>query len=204
MSSTPRTSAELLARYFLYLASQEREPSPLTQMYVHKLLYYAQGWALATAGRAVFESRIEAWKNGPVVPEVYPVFKSYKRGVIPESEAIDGSTLSADDRAIAQMVWRSYRGYSASGLRNRTHRELPWKSARGRTPEGESSKAVITHSSLKEFFSSEFDRRCGAIGVDAKAVLGAREDCRSGKAVSWEQLKQELLARNDSAQSAAE
>lgn len=37
----------------------------------HKLLYYAQAWSLAWTGRPLFEDRIEAWINGPVVSDVW-------------------------------------------------------------------------------------------------------------------------------------
>ena len=40
------------------------------EIQMHKLLYYAQAWSLAWDGAPLFEDRIEAWKNGPVVPSL--------------------------------------------------------------------------------------------------------------------------------------
>lgn len=54
------TTAEAVARHFIFLAAQMEEPTPLTHMQVQKLVYYAQGWSLAIDGRPMFPSVIEA------------------------------------------------------------------------------------------------------------------------------------------------
>jgi uncharacterized phage-associated protein len=53
------TSAEAVARYSLHLAAHAEEPTPLTQMQLHRLLYYAQGWSLATRDCPLFQARFE-------------------------------------------------------------------------------------------------------------------------------------------------
>ena len=73
--------AEHVARYFLWL-SVESEPTPLTQLHLHKLLYYAQGWSLAAWGERLFDEAIQAWRHGPVVPSVYPSFADYGSSAI--------------------------------------------------------------------------------------------------------------------------
>jgi uncharacterized phage-associated protein len=37
---------------------------------LQKLVYYAQAWHLVWNGRPLFDEAIDAWKLGPVVPEV--------------------------------------------------------------------------------------------------------------------------------------
>lgn len=79
-----------VARYLIRAAVGDDEDSDLlSQMRLHKLLYYAQGWHLAVFGEPLFAGRIEAWKHGPVVREVYPTFSGYgARGIDPEEGAV--------------------------------------------------------------------------------------------------------------------
>ncbi len=44
---------------------------PITTWKLQKLAYYAQAWSLVWDERPLFQARIEAWANGPVVPALY-------------------------------------------------------------------------------------------------------------------------------------
>ncbi len=83
--------AEHVARYFLWLAANEPEEEPVTHMRLQKLLYYAQGWALASRGEGLFAGEIQAWRHGPVTPGVYATFKKYGGGTIGADEARGGA-----------------------------------------------------------------------------------------------------------------
>ena len=61
-----RYTAQAIANFFLW---QEQ----ITQMKLHKLLYYAAGWHLGFTGEPLFDEDIEAWQYGPVVPSIYLV-----------------------------------------------------------------------------------------------------------------------------------
>ena len=43
----------------------------ITAMKLQKLVYYSQVWSLVWDEQPLFEARIEAWANGPVIPELY-------------------------------------------------------------------------------------------------------------------------------------
>ena len=49
----------------------------LSNSSLNKLVYYAQVKSLATTGKPLFDSRIEAGDYGPVEPEVYEAFERY-------------------------------------------------------------------------------------------------------------------------------
>lgn len=49
-----------------------------------KLAYISHGWFLALHDRPLFHNPIEAWKFGPVVPDIYFSFK--KQGKIPRQK----------------------------------------------------------------------------------------------------------------------
>lgn len=44
---------------------------PMSAMKLQKLVYYSQAWHLTWAEEPIFDARIEAWANGPVVPLLY-------------------------------------------------------------------------------------------------------------------------------------
>jgi uncharacterized phage-associated protein len=99
-------NAEVVARYFLHIASMVEEATPLTHLQLQKLLYYAQGWCLAMHDRPLFDGAIQAWRHGPVVREVFPKFADYAGGPISWSESRDDATITKEDREVIEFVWR--------------------------------------------------------------------------------------------------
>lgn len=57
----------------------------LTNLKLQKLLYFAYGVHLSLFNQRLFESKIEAWQHGPVVPDVYQEFKSFGKNKINSS-----------------------------------------------------------------------------------------------------------------------
>jgi uncharacterized phage-associated protein len=43
----------------------------IDSMSLQKLLYYVQAWHLAITDEPLFPEQIKAWKDGPVVPQVW-------------------------------------------------------------------------------------------------------------------------------------
>jgi uncharacterized phage-associated protein len=127
-SAATSTTAAQVADYLVWLAAHECEDDPdfLTPLKLQKLLYYAQGWAFSEWGHALFPERIEAWRDGPVVPEVYARFKGREK--LPITPAPDAAPpqLDAETRAHVHSVWDAYKGYSGWALRDLTHAEPPW------------------------------------------------------------------------------
>lgn len=52
---------------------------------LQKLLYFVQDAYFKNHGELLFESRIEAWKLGPVVVDIYHLFKGYGPTSIPNN-----------------------------------------------------------------------------------------------------------------------
>ena len=117
-------SAKDVARVFEYLGLQA-EGTPITNTRLNKLLFYAQGHALATFGRALFSNQIDAWNHGPVVAVVY---KSYETIVTKaEEEGLAGIDLSPEEMDVILDVWNQYQGYTAKDLVDMTHEPgTPW------------------------------------------------------------------------------
>lgn len=139
------------AKYLILLSGNDPEGEYMSPMRVQKLLYYAQGWSLALRNAPLFEERIQAWAWGPVVPKVYRAFKEYGRKGIP-TEAIGNIRIPDDDRELLDAVWKEYKCFSAIRLSEMTHKEQPWKHARGKLPPESSSSREISNAVLKKYF----------------------------------------------------
>ena len=117
----------------------------MSNMKLQKMLYYEQGFHLAVFGNPLFEESIEAWMYGPVVPSVYEAYKGYGyQGIVPDD--VEELSLEPKEQALFDEVYQVYSSYSAMGLMNLTHNEMPWKS----TPSGLGS--VISTDKMREFF----------------------------------------------------
>lgn len=102
---------------------------PMTAMKLQKLCYYSQAWNLVWDDEPLFDSRIEAWANGPVIPDLYRLHRSrlqLSAGDIPG----DATELSSDEKTTVDAVLEFYGEMSAHELSDLTHREDPWQDAR--------------------------------------------------------------------------
>ena len=168
-----------VARHLIWLATQEEEPDYLTHLQLQKLLYYVQGWHLAVFGTPLFAGRIEAWKYGPVVREVYPQFAEFRYQPIPAERGAESGRLTAAQRAVIDSVWQEYKRYSPSGLREMTHREPPWLDARRGYGPDDRCDAEISHESMRAHFA-ERQRERAVPGLDLADVYAAIEEFDRG------------------------
>lgn len=141
MSAPYKPSA--VANFFLKIGQKKNQP--ITQMKLHKLLYYAHGWHLAFRSNPLLNEMVEAWEYGPVVPSVYQEFKDLG------SEPISRLALDWDDRfrlveptvdptdqfvvALLNRIWEVYGKFSAAQLSRMTHAtDGPWHETRKQHP----------------------------------------------------------------------
>ena len=185
--------AEGVARYLIWLAYKEPERAPITHLHLQKLLYYMQGWSLAMRGRPIFDEAIEAWKYGPVVPEVYKKFADYKAESFPASEGREGA-LGPDDAGFVESVWGHYKRYSANELRRMTHSERPWLEARGDCRSDERCQTELGQVSMRSFFVDWFSAHAPE-GMGFRELEQAEKDFQAGNTVSLDNLLAEADGR---------
>jgi len=119
---------------------------------LQKLLYYSQAWSLVWDERPLFDNRIEAWANGPVVVDIYQQHKGqYSVDSWPKG---DISALDKDARETIDLVRGHYKKYNTQQLSHLTHEEAPWRLARIGIPDGDRGDSEITHESMAEFYGS--------------------------------------------------
>ena len=117
-----------------------------------KLLYYIQGYHLAMFNAPLFNDKIQAWLHGAVVPSVYKWVKDITDEKLQDEamndEQIGALNLHPQQTELISEVLKIYNKYSAYGLRDKTHTEMPWLSVYEKGKNNE-----ITLESLKNFFT---------------------------------------------------
>lgn len=106
----------------------KRDGKSLTPLQLMKLTYIAHGWSLGLFSRDLFSERIEAWKYGPVIPDLYRATKSYGRETIPAG-LVNEQTSSVDDNThkFLEWVFAGYGHFSGIQLSSLTHKSgTPW------------------------------------------------------------------------------
>ena len=118
----------------------------LDQLQLNKLCYLVNGFTLRERDDPAFYNDVEAWKYGPVIPEVYKMYKVYVDGPITQLDICRTSLddhdevsnrwedlvqiIGEDIASIASGVLGAYGQYDGSALVSMTHRsETPWKKA---------------------------------------------------------------------------
>ena len=140
--------------YFLFRARELEAGDTISNLKMQKLLYYAQGHFLATYQIPLFNEKIQAWKYGPVVKEVYDRFKIYGNLAIDfkELDNFDSSIYTQEHLDTLPFVFNRY-NISAKELVDKTHSEAPWKEVYSEYTTNE-----ITQDKIKELFIEEFKK----------------------------------------------
>lgn len=101
---------------------------PVSNLQLQKILYYIQINFFRRIGNAAFSNTIEAWKYGPVVPDVYNVFGIY--GAAKLCKLYDGveRIFSKEERLIIDRVVNACTRISPWELVDKSHRVGgPWE-----------------------------------------------------------------------------
>lgn len=145
---TPVNAADVAA---FVLAKQ----GEITAMKLQKLVYYSQAWSLVWDEAPLIREKIQAWANGPVVPELYFAHKG-KYTVAPGEIEGNPDALDEDQRETIEAVLSHYGDKHSQWLSDLTHAEDPWKYARKEAglPDGARGTAEITQAAMAEYYSS--------------------------------------------------
>ncbi len=135
-----------IAKYFITLASPEAEDL-ITNLKLQKMLYYAQGFHLALFGKPLFAEKIEAWQSGPVVPEIYRIYKEYGTNTLPQPDNFNIEQYDRETQELLDEVYEVYGQYTSPTLRRFTEQETPWK----QTPLNQE----ISHDLMKAYFETQ-------------------------------------------------
>lgn len=118
-----------VANQFVKLSREHDDPITILQLV--KFVYLAHGWHLGFHDKPLICHEVQAWKLGPVVPEVYHAFRPGD-GVVVKDLAMDGSESYNDEfgenaKSLIDGVFKSYTELSPYALSALTHKPgTPW------------------------------------------------------------------------------
>lgn len=135
---------------------------PMTAMKLQKLVYYSQAWHLVWDERPLFDEPVQAWANGPVVPDLYAAHRGRFRLTRDEPLGGDRDALSEWERETVEAVLDAYGDKTAHWLSELSHREAPWRDARAGIEDGHRGSATIEKAAMHEFYD-------GLTSADANA-----------------------------------
>jgi uncharacterized phage-associated protein len=136
----------------------------MSAMKLQKLVYYSQAWHLVWEDEPLFQDRIEAWANGPVV---YAIFEGHRGSyrVDPPWRRGDSSHLTSNEKSTIDAVIQEYEPLTGRQLSFLTHSEDPWRDARHGLSPTARSNSEITLESMGRFYSA-LDTSEDAVAID--------------------------------------
>jgi uncharacterized phage-associated protein len=114
-----------IAKKILDLATEKNKT--VTPMQLIKLVYLCHGWMLGLYGRPLIKDDIEAWKYGPVIPNLYHEVKNYRSNPVEKINCAD-CVIDKDSEDVINQVYEKYGHLSGITLSMVTHEtDSPWE-----------------------------------------------------------------------------
>ena len=137
-----------------YMASvyQKKFGETITEMKLHKLLYFAQREALIAGDTPLFPEVFEGWRFGPVIPSIRYSFPEICSSEVPKIDCFS--------KEILNETLRRYGGKDPWSLSRLSHGEYSWQNSR---------------KGVSEFQNSDNDIKLDDIRIDAKRVKERRQ-----------------------------
>lgn len=154
-------NSEAVANYFIQ-KSFDKGVS-LSPMKLLKLVYIAHGWHRGYFSTNLINDAVQAWRYGPVIPDLYRKLKHFGRRAI--DAPIEGYGIAGDsqnpvpeDRTLALLdrVWDIYSQYGGVELSAMTHQsgtpwDQIWKSSGGEDYRG----AIIPNELIEQHYKQK-------------------------------------------------
>lgn len=124
----------------------------VSNMKLQKLTYLAYGLYMDVKKEKLFPEEIQAWKYGPVIPELYHSFKLYHANPIPNGHYLINdveTNITSEIKDLVEAVIDMHGNKSAGELVDFTHREgTPWSKAY----QAGNSNLVISDGLIRDFY----------------------------------------------------
>ncbi|MEG3833660.1 MULTISPECIES: type II toxin-antitoxin system antitoxin SocA domain-containing protein [unclassified Microcoleus] len=148
-----KVSEQDIANAFIWLAAQTNVA--INAYKLQKLIYYAQAWYLGVYGKPLFDADFQAGIHGPVIPDL---LEKYQRQFSWEriTEKIEQPKIPQKVGQFIEEVAEAYFEYDDETLERMICSEMPWLEARGDLPRDESCHGIISHESMKKYYSGRF------------------------------------------------
>jgi uncharacterized phage-associated protein len=118
-------SAIQVANKILELANAKKDT--ITPMQMIKLVFMCHGWMLGICGRHLIKDPVEAWKYGPVIPDLYQAVRKFKSNPIEMIPCQEPAKFDHDELQVIEQVYEKYGHRSGIVLSSMTHqKDSPW------------------------------------------------------------------------------
>lgn len=111
--------ARQIANWFILRA--DKDGRKLSIMQLLKLVYITHGWHLEMRGSPLFPNKIEAWRHGPVIPDVYHAFRDQGVEVEKPIDCHKIANFSAEYERLFEQIYKIYGSKDAFTLSEMTH-----------------------------------------------------------------------------------
>lgn len=119
-------SAKSISVWFINNNKDIAYPSFDGNVKLQKLLHYSKAMYYAVYGDELFPNSIEAWENGPVVREIFTLYRYHD--LINEAKLkADKYSLDPKVERVLRVVNYVYGTQTSAQLIELTHQEEPWK-----------------------------------------------------------------------------
>ena len=142
------TSVFDVAKYIL------KKTGPISAMKLQKLVYYSQAWAVVWDDKPIFNEKIEAWSNGPVVRELYDEHQGVFIVTDNTFQAGNPENIKERHKETINAIIKAFGKKSAQWLSDQTHSERPWLDARKGLDDTERGNHEIPLSAMSEYYGS--------------------------------------------------
>lgn len=118
MESVVRIASYIADRYLNEFGNR------ISEMKLHKLLYFTQRESLIQTGEPIFSEEFLAWRYGPVMVQIRSLYSLNRLNDLPDQSFIDAH------KEIFDSVFSQYAIKDAWSLSRLSHGEVSWKNAR--------------------------------------------------------------------------
>lgn len=128
---------------YIFDEYKRQAKTPIDEMKLHKLLYFAQRESFAITGKQLFEGEFRGWKYGPVCCEVRNAFS-------PDGIVVDTSPVSDECAYIVNNVVQEYGSIASWKLSELSHKEISWKNSRKGLTADQNGNNLISIADIQE------------------------------------------------------
>lgn len=138
MESVKKVASYIAQRY------QKEFGERISEMKLHKLLYFTQRESLIQLNEPMFSENFLAWKYGPVIPSIRQAY------ALDQLHDMPSPSWQNKYQQVMDFVFEQYAPKEAWSLSTLSHGELSWKRARKGLQPTENGNAIMEIADMKE------------------------------------------------------
>lgn len=147
-----------IANEIIRRGASQKPPRYYTPMQLLKLVYLCHGWMLGLYSRPLIQEPVQAWKYGPVIPELYQSLKVYRDAPVPCPLPVHQNVEPLDvyESTMVDQVMQMYGDRSGIALSQITHApNTPWSM----TFRGDTLGSVIPNDLIMNHYQQLYTER---------------------------------------------